>query len=513
MTSIKRCAVYTRKSTEEGLEQAFNSLHAQREACEAYIKSQAHEGWRLVKTAYDDGGLSGGHMDRPALRQLLAEVAAGRIQVIVVYKVDRLTRSLADFAKIVDVLDGHGASFVSVTQQFNTTTSMGRLTLNVLLSFAQFEREVAGERIRDKIAASRRKGMWMGGSIPLGYDVKDRELVVNEIEATTVREIFETYLRLGSVARLQTELNQRGIVSKKWVSSTGRTWGGVRFGRGPLYWLLRNPIYFGRVSHKGQIFEGRQAAIVDLDVWERAQKLLAARNASREKRNIVPGGRPLAGRLFDDRGNAMSPSYTNHRSGRRYAYYISQALLQNEKERAGSVPRVRAEEIERVVLRALAASPERRWHELLPRLGRVVVYRDRIEVLKAAVAEDEETAISVPIGLGRRNRAIVLDDGTARPDTTIVRALARAQEWRGWLQQGQVRSYRDIALKAAVDTGYVQTILPLAFLDPQLTRELMDGRCQVHGGLMELLRRGIPLDWQEQRALFARAARPSRCWA
>jgi DNA invertase Pin-like site-specific DNA recombinase len=504
VTSIKRCAVYTRKSTEEGLEQAFNSLHAQREACEAYIKSQAHEGWKLVKTAYDDGGLSGGNMDRPALRQLLAEVAAGRVHVIVVYKVDRLTRSLADFAKIVDVLDGHGASFVSVTQQFNTTTSMGRLTLNVLLSFAQFEREVAGERIRDKIAASRRKGMWMGGSIPLGFDVKDRELVVNEVEATTVREIFESYLRLGSVAKLQTELNQRGIVSKRWVSSTGRTWGGVRFGRGPLYWLLRNPVYVGRVSHKGQIFEGRQAPIVDPDIWEKAQELLAAKSAGREKRKVLPGGRPLAGHLFDDRGNAMSPSYTNHRSGRRYAYYISQALLQNNKERAGAVPRVRAEEIERVVSHALTGGHERRWDELLPLLGRVVVHRDRVEVLKAAAAEDEEATVAIPISLGRRCRAKILDDGTAGADSTIVRALARAHEWRDWLQQGQVHSYRDIALKAEVDTGYVQTVLPLAFLEPQLTRELLDGRRQVHGGLMEFLRRGIPLDWQQQRALFVK---------
>jgi DNA invertase Pin-like site-specific DNA recombinase len=504
VTSIKRCAVYTRKSTEEGLEQAFNSLHAQREACEAYIKSQAHEGWKLVKTAYDDGGLSGGNMERPALRQLLAEVAAGRVHVIVVYKVDRLTRSLADFAKIVDVLDGHGASFVSVTQQFNTTTSMGRLTLNVLLSFAQFEREVAGERIRDKIAASRRKGMWMGGSIPLGYDVKDRELVVNEVEAKTVREIFETYVRLGSVAKLQTELNQRGIVSKRWVSSTGRTWGGVRFGRGPLYWLLRNPVYVGQVSHKGQIFDGRQVPIIDLALWKKTQDLLADNSAGREKRKVVPGGRPLAGRLFDDRGNAMSPSYTNHRSGRRYAYYISQALLQNNRERAGTVPRVRAEEVERVVFRALTGRPEGCWDELLPRVGRVVVHHDRIEVLKAAVTEDEEATVPVPISLGRRSRAKILDDGSAGADSTIVRALARAHEWRGWLQQGQVHSYRDIALKAAVDPSYVQTVLPLAFLDPQLTRELLDGRRQVHGGLMELLRRGIPLDWQQQRALFAK---------
>jgi DNA invertase Pin-like site-specific DNA recombinase len=453
VTSIKRCAVYTRKSTEEGLEQAFNSLHAQREACEAYIKSQAHEGWKLVKTAYDDGGLSGGTMERPALRQLLADVAAGRVHIIVVYKVDRLTRSLADFAKIVDVLDGHGASFVSVTQQFNTTTSMGRLTLNVLLSFAQFEREVAGERIRDKIAASRRKGMWMGGSVPLGYDVKDRELVVNEVEAATVREVFEGYVRLGSVADLQTALDLRGIVSKRGVSATGQTRGGVRFGRGALYWLLRNPVYVGRVSHKGQIFEGRQAPIVDLALWEKAQELLGAKSAGREKRQVVPGGRPLAGRLFDDRGNAMSPSYMAHRSGKRYAYYISQALLQNDRERAGAVPRVRAEEIERVVSRALTGGAEGHWDELLPRLGRVVVHRDRIEVLKAAVAEDEETTVAIPISLGRRNRAKILDDGTAGADSTIVRALARAHEWRGWLQLGQVRSYRDIALRAAVDAG------------------------------------------------------------
>jgi hypothetical protein len=380
---------------------------------------------------------------------------------------------------------------------------MGRLTLNVLLSFAQFEREVAGERIRDKIAASRRKGIWMGGSIPLGYDVRGRELIVNEVEAATVREIFETYVQLGSVGALQTELDQRGIVSKKWVSSTGRTWGGVQLGRGPLYWLLRNPVYVGRVSHKGQIFEGRQAPIVDLALWEKAQELLAAKSARREKRRIVSGGRPLAGRLFDDNGNAMSPSYTNHRSGRRYAYYISQALLQNAKERAGTVPRVRAEELERVVFRALKGSADRRWDELLPHLRRVVVHRDRVEVQKAAVCDEEEPTIVVPVSLAKRNRAKILDDGTASADSTIVRALARAHEWRGWLQQGEVRSYRDIALRAAVDAGYVQTVLPLAFLDPQLTRELLDGRRHIYGGLMELLRRGIPLDWQQQRAYFA----------
>jgi site-specific DNA recombinase len=311
-------------------------------------------------------------------------------------------------------------------------------------------------------------------------------------------------VRLGSVADLQTELNQRGIVSKRWVSSTGHTRGGVRFGRGPLYWLLRNPVYIGRVSHKGQVFEGRQAPIVDLAVWEKAQDVLATKSAGRQKRRVVPGGRPLAGRLFDDQGNAMSPSYTTRPSGKRYAYYISQALLQNDKERAGAVARVPAEEIERVVFRALDGSPGSQWDELLRRLSRVVVHRDRIEVLKTAVAEEEEATIVVRVSLAHRNRARVLDDGTARPDSTIVRALARAHEWRGWLQQGQVHSYRDFAIKAAVNPGYVRTVLPLAFLDPQLTRELLDGRRRVHGGLMELLRRGIPLDWQQQRVYFAK---------
>jgi DNA invertase Pin-like site-specific DNA recombinase len=506
MTSVKRCAVYTRKSTEEGLDQAFNSLHAQREACEAYVKSQAHEGWKLVKTAYDDGGLSGGNMERPALRQLLADVEAGRVHIIVVYKVDRLTRSLADFAKIVDVLDSHSASFVSITQQFNTTTSMGRLTLNMLLSFAQFEREVAGERIRDKVAASRRKGMWMGGTIPLGYDVKARELVVNEVEAATVRQIFELYVKLGSVRDLQTELKRLGIVSKRWVSTTGRTRGGVQFGRSPLYWLLHNPVYVGRVRHKGEVYEGRQAPIVDLPLWEKAQELLLANSAPRKYERIIAGGRLLAGRLFDDRGNAMSPSYSHGRSSKRYAYYVSQALLQNEKKRAGSVPRVRAEEIERLVSLAIRKPKPVDSHdepeEMSRQFERIVIYKDRLEIIGVSACEGEDDKLVVPAKLAHRNRAVVIDDGTAKPDPMIARALARAHEWREWLDRDEVHSYRDIANKAEVDPSYVQILMPLAFLDPQITRELLDGRCQISGGLIEFLRRGIPSDWQQQRSLF-----------
>lgn len=511
MSTIKRCAIYTRKSTEEGLDQAFNSLHAQREACEAYIKSQAHEGWKLVKTAYDDGGLSGGNMERPALRRLLADVAAGQVHTIIVYKVDRLTRSLADFAKIVDVLDGHGASFVSVTQQFNTTTSMGRLTLNVLLSFAQFEREVAGERIRDKVAASRRKGMWMGGSLPLGYDVKDRELVINEAEAKTVREIFDSYVRLGSVADLQDDLNRRGVVSKSWVSGTGRSWGGTRLSRGALYCLLRNPVYVGRVSHKGQVYEGRQKPIVEVTVWEKAQQLLTSKHGPRKPRQVIPGGRLLTGRIFDDQGNVMSPSYTTRPSGKRYAYYVSQALLQYEKEKAGTVSRVPAEEVERLVLEALVTDGAAKSDTEVARasIERVVLFKDRVEILKRTGAAEEggedgdgQRSIVIPARLAHRNRAKVLDDGTPAPDQAVVKAIARAHEWRGWLEEDQAHSYRDIAARARVNPGYVQAVLPLAFLEPRLTRELLDGRRRINGGLMELLRRGIPIDWQQQRAAF-----------
>lgn len=511
MITSRRCAIYTRKSSEEGLEQAFNSLHAQRDACEAYIKSQAHESWKLVKTSYDDGGFSGGSMERPALQRLLAEVAAGRINVVVVYKVDRLTRSLADFARIVETLDGHGASFVSVTQQFNTTSSMGRLTLNVLLSFAQFEREVTGERIRDKIAASKRKGMWMGGTVPLGYDVVNRELVVNEAEAGTVRDIFERYIHLGSVAKLRAELQRRGVLSKRWTSSTGRTWGGAKFSRGALYWLLRNPVYVGRISHKGSIYEGRQAAIVEQDQWERAQALLSEKSASRQRHNIAPGGRPLAGRLFDDRGNAMSPSYSTKRSGQRYNYYVSQARLQNDKARAGTVARVPANEIERLVREAVCTTDidgSGCAAELMrERVERVVVHADRVEILQTtsdeagAEAGDDRTIV-VPAKLAHRNRTVVFDDGRVKPDAVLLKALCRAHAWRSWLEQGEAHSFQELASKAGVTPGYVQKVLPLAFLAPGLTRELLDGRRRLYGGLMALLSRGIPADWDHQPTAF-----------
>ncbi len=317
------CAIYTRKSSEEGLDQEFNSLDAQREACEAFIQSQKHEGWRLLKDRYDDGGISGGTMERPGLQRLLQDVAAGKVQVVVVYKVDRLTRALADFAKIIETFDDNGASFVSVTQQFNTTTSMGRLTLNVLLSFAQFEREVTGERIRDKIAASKKKGMWMGGNLPLGYDSPDRKLIVNPTEAETVRHIFRRYAALRSVRSLKAELDAEGIVNKVRVSKTGRTSGGKPFGRGALYHLLQNRIYIGEITHKDESYPGQHDVIIDNDLWDEVQVTLEFNRVERKHGTNAKNPSLLTGILFDEKGNRLTPSHAAGKAGRRYRYYIS----------------------------------------------------------------------------------------------------------------------------------------------------------------------------------------------
>src|ERR1700732_1185798 len=321
-TGTVRCAIYTRKSSEEGLEQEFNSLQAQREACEAFIDSQRHEGWICLRASYDDGGFSGATMDRPALQRLLADITAGRVDTVVVYKIDRLTRSLADFAKIVEILDATGASFVSVTQQFNTTTSMGRLTLNVLLSFAQFEREVIGERIRDKIAASKKKGMWMGGVAPLGYRVQDRKLVIVDSEAEIVRLIFRRSAELGSVRLLKDELEACGIKSKSWTSASGRLQGGKPFARGALYLMLQNRIYRGEVVHKEQSHPGEHPPIIDQPLWDAVQAQLAGnaaeRNASARHRQLSL----LAGLLFDGDDNRMTPSHAVTK-GTRYRYYVS----------------------------------------------------------------------------------------------------------------------------------------------------------------------------------------------
>jgi len=530
----RRCAVYTRKSSEEGLEQSFNSLHAQREACEAYIRSQAHEGWKLVKTAHDDGGFSGGTMERPAVKRLMADLRQGLIDVVVVHKVDRLTRSLADFAKIVEILDGHGASFVSITQQFNTTSSMGRLTLNVLLSFAQFEREVTGERIRDKILASKRKGMWMGGNLPIGYDVQNRQLVINEAEADTVRYMFGRYAELGTVSALQADLKQRGIVSKIWTSTAGKARGGVGYSRGALYYLLRNQIYLGRIAHKNESYDGQHAPIVDQALWDQVQICLSANRPGRVRVRSMSSQSPLAGLLHDDRGNVMSPSHTKKSNGLRYRYYVSQALLQNDRRGAGTVSRIPAEAIERLV----EAEIRRLWSvsqdqlnlqpaevTLLPSdfVEKVIVYKDKVEIvvsdegLKKLALHDGPTAsvtqpqqlktFSVTAQLARRGRSGgfkrrdgKVADQTGRPDAALVKAISRAYHWLGRFERGEVASYHDLARAEGFTPGYVRSVMQLAFLALTLVEAFLDGRRQLRGGLVELLNDSLPLSWEQQHA-------------
>ena len=352
-----RCAIYTRVSTEQRLEQDFNSLDAQREACEAYIKSQAHEGWRLVRDHYDDGGFSGGSMERPALQKLLIDVQARRIDVIVVYKVDRLTRSLADFAKLVEMFDKHEVSFVSVTQSFNTTTSMGRLTLNVLLSFAQFEREVTGERIRDKIAASKKKGMWMGGVVPWATGSRIARCISSKIMPRIVRSLFRRYLEAGSVVRLKQHLDAEDFGFRSASMARGRSTGGGLFSRGHVYKLLSNPIYVGRIAHKGQVHEGLHPPIVTQDLWDEVQQRLGDHlGASRKKRTRQSSDALLVGKLYDDGGRRMSPTWAR-RGSKRWRYYVSQAALQGDKSKAGSILRVPAADVETLVAEALASCP------------------------------------------------------------------------------------------------------------------------------------------------------------
>src|SRR6516165_7698493 len=321
-----RCAIYTRKSSEEGLEQDFNSLDAQREACEAFIASQKREGWALVGEMYDDGGFSGATMERPAFQRLLLDVSAGKIDVVVVYKVDRLTRSLSDFAKIVDIFDRHAVSFVSVTQQFNTTSSMGRLTLTILLSFAQFEREVTGERIRDKIAASKKKGMWMGGQPSLGYNVKDRKLIVNENEARTVVDIYRRYLALQSVHALKDELAGAGTRSKRRMRPDGTAYGGQKLSRGALYLMLQNRIYRGQITHKGNSYPEEHQAIIDQPLWDEVQAALARNRVERATGLRAKHPSLLAGLVFDATGERLTPTYSV-KKGTRYRYYVSTSLI------------------------------------------------------------------------------------------------------------------------------------------------------------------------------------------
>ncbi|MBS0222567.1 MAG: recombinase family protein [Proteobacteria bacterium] len=519
---VKRCAVYTRKSSEEGLEQTFNSLDAQREACEAYIKSQAHEGWKLVKAAYDDGGFSGGTMERPALQRLMADLRQGLVDVIVVYKIDRLTRSLVDFARIVETLDRQGASFVSITQQFNTTTSMGRLTLNVLLSFAQFEREVTGERIRDKIAASKHKGMWMGGNLPLGYDLQDRQLVINDREAETVRYIFQRYLELGTVSAVHAELRRQNIVSKAWVSGSGRQKGGVGYSRGALYYLLRNPLYVGRIAHRGATYEGQHPPIVPLELWDQVQAMLIRNRQGQHRTARATEPCLLTGILYDDRGHLMSPSHSRKATGQRYRYYVSQALLQGRPDEAGSVRRVSAEAIESIVDRrlceALPPQQQKTWSKsstdqkrarLKQLIERVVISRESVEIKVTdagretmAAADSGSLHIVTTLKAAAGGKQIVSRHATtARIDRSLVKAIVWARDLRQRLEQ-EGASLEELARQEGCSRPYVSSMIKLAYLSPSITQAILNGTQPASLTLADLMKRDIPVGWADQRRTF-----------
>ena len=513
-----RCAIYTRVSTDHGLEQDFNSLDAQHDAAQAYIRSQAHAGWTLIRARYDDGGYSGGSTDRPALQRLLSDVEAGRIDVIVVYKVDRLTRSLADFAKLVELFDGHGVSFVSVTQQFNTTTSMGRLTLNVLLSFAQFEREVTSERIRDKIAASKRKGLWVGGIAPLGYETKDRKIVVVEEEAERVRTIFRRYLELGSLNLLMADLRERGIVTKVRSLKTGSTVGGIPFTRGPLAHFLRNRFYIGEVVFKGEVLPGEQPAILDRDLFDAVQaKLSDHRNhqtVSRAKSDAL-----LTGRIYDDRGNRMTPSHVR-KGGIKYRYYLSSSLLHGQPGRAGSVRRVPAAEVEALVASAVRGHiedpTERDDRDLIGNhIVRVEVQTGQLAVeLKAEASSDPASALDhdrlvlhVPwtkTAMKRRREIMVPASNTpqdrrpirAETRAKLIASIARGRRWLDEIASGKVTDVEQIAAREKCSTRKVNMTISLAFLAPDLIRAAVEGRLPRGIGVARLC--DAPAEWSRQ---------------
>ena len=528
MTStILRCAIYTRVSSDQGLEQDFNSLDAQREGAEAFIKSQTHEGWRLRRDHYDDGGFSGGSMERPALQKLLSDVAERRIDIIVVYKVDRLTRSLADFAKLIELFDVKGVSFVSVTQSFNTTSSMGRLTLNVLLSFAQFEREVTGERIRDKIAASKKKGIWMGGVVPLGYRVEKRKLIVDEAEAETVRLIFRRYVELGSLPTLQRDLRDRGITSRSRALATGRQIGGVPFTNGPLAYMLKNRMVLGELNHRGVSYKSEHPAIVDAALFDAVQvKLL--QNLNRRDLRKGKSDALLTGCLFDDRGNLMSPSHAV-KKGVRYRYYVSTALVQGRKAEAGSVARVPAQEIEALVLGALrerlaSGLPEDRQEqrEHLKQLDlRVDVGNQTLEITWASSSDEEQgdganpltdddlcdtqrqrISIHYVVTSHNRRRDIILPTTSLayiRPieqpeQESLTRSIAEGRQWLKEIMAGT--AIRAIALREKRSERMFRMMLSLAFLDPKLVRATLHGTLPRGVSMRRLV--DAPILWHDQ---------------
>jgi site-specific DNA recombinase len=554
VTSAKkvRCATYTRKSSDEGLEQDFNSLHAQREACAAYVQSQRNEGWQLLPKHYDDGGYSGGNLERPALQQLLADIEAGAVDLIVVYKIDRLTRSLSDFAKLVELLDAHNASFVSITQSFNTTTSMGRLTLNVLLSFAQFEREVTGERIRDKIGASKKKGMWMGGFVPLGYDAADRQLRINGAEAPIVRRIFDLYRTYKNVSAVAKTLKAEGIISKRRPDAKGRGRGGVPYSNGALFNILGNPLYCGKIRHKALVYPGQHPAIISEDEWNETQAIRESRRVKAVARERNKN--PLLGLLADEGGRGYRPTHTT-KGGRRYRYYIS---VERAEEGTESRERARlpADQLEQqvfnrvrdflrsapTVLNALSGSSDapRTRKNIVDRASKLaaetalIAYRPFLESVRlrnesvdvvvdrqamrsalgvTGYAQSDtalEEALVLPIAArvyktGHELRLVFADETgvtvTARRDLKLIRFIARGRRWYEELRTGRATSIMSLAQREKLNDSYVARMLYGALLAPDIIERILEGTQPV-SFTVETLKAPPPWDWDEQRRRF-----------
>jgi DNA invertase Pin-like site-specific DNA recombinase len=525
-TSVKpvRCAIYTQVSTDQGLDQEFNSLDAQYDASSAYIKSQAHAGWTLIKARYDDGGYSGGSTDRPDLQRLLNDIRAHKIDVIVVYKVDRLTRSLADFAKLVELFEAHGVAFVSVTQQFNTTTSMGRLILNVLLSFAQFEREVTSERIRDKIAASKRKGLWVGGPLPLGYDMNDGKIAVVESEAEQVRLIFKRYLELSGVNALVRDLKDRNIRTKTRPLATGGTRGGIPFERGTLFYLLRNRFYIGEVKYRNEILPGEQPPIMDRSLFDAVQQKLTDQWTARTTVRIA-GDHLLTGLLFDDADHPMAPTHVT-KAGIRYLYYVSLPCLHGEAKTAkvGSVTRIPAADVEEVVVKSLnehlrsqsGMTAIKSRSAIAELVDRIDVQKDRLAIRLRSqenpgtinLAEPtNDRVLSIPWQKPpfKRFREILLPHGASRKEVRperperrlrLVSAIARGRCWLDEIISGSVTGAEQIALRERCSVRHVNMNISLAFLAPKLVRAAVEGRLP-RGINIERLRDALA-EWSRQ---------------
>lgn len=537
-----RCAIYTRKSSEEGLDQEFNSLHAQREACEAYIASQKHEGWKALSQLYDDGGISGGTLERPALERLMQDIDEGMVDQIVVYKIDRLTRSLPDFARLVDRLDAADASFVSVTQSFNTATSMGRLTLNVLLSFAQFEREVTAERIRDKIAASKKKGLWMGGHVPLGFEADGRTLRVNKEEAKTVRVLYDLYLQHGTIRGVKEDADALKLRSKSRTSAKGNRSGGIVLDRGHIYQILTNPIYVGRIRHHSKVYEGMHEGIVEQAIWDNVQVTLQE-NASRKRGSGLSASEPslLLGKIFDDTGDRLTPSHSN-KKGRRYRYYISRRLVTKAGEKDLSGWRLPAKQLEQQIAEAIkrqlsiAATPAmvtsltsdeiiaiktmvekvtsqpEELFDLVDQIriekGSMCIQLDKLalaRLLSISPNRLEAGSLQSKMPFQMRKRGVetkmIFEENTPELDETLIRNIAKANQWLDEIKSG--KTLDEIASVEKTSKRRVQQVTEWALLAPDIVRMIVEGRQPVGFTSNWLMRHNIPNDWCEQRKVIS----------